>query len=56
MGNLIVNIIGAVLAILFVGYFAVDVGAIPLLVIVACCLGLMIYALYQETRNGRGVG
>ena len=51
MINLIASILGASLAIVFVGYFAISVGKIPLLIIVAVCLCLMLVATYQDLRD-----
>lgn len=50
MITLLANVIGAVLAIVFVGYFAYSVNELPLTIIVVGCLALMIIALYKETR------
>ena len=53
MVNLIANIVGALGAIVFVGFFAYKVDRIPLIIIVACCLALMIYSFYDDMRNDR---
>lgn len=53
MTTLIANILGAGLAVLFVGYLAISIGKIPLLVIVAISLGLMCVATYQDIRESR---
>jgi uncharacterized membrane protein len=49
--NLIACIIGALGAIVFVGYFAIAVGKLPLIIIAAVCLGLMVYSFYDDLRN-----
>jgi len=51
MITLLANIIGGVLATVFVGYFAYSVGSVPLAIIVIGCLALMVVALYKETRD-----
>jgi len=51
--NLIANIIGAVGAIVFVGFFAYKVGEPPLTVIVVLCLALMIYSFYDDLKTDR---
>jgi uncharacterized membrane protein len=53
MDTIIGNIAGAALAIVFVGFFAIKVGAIPLLVIVLVFLAMMVYSLYDETRESQ---
>ena len=55
MLNLIANIIGALGAIVFVGFFAYKVEAPPLIVIVVISLGLMIYSFYDDLRHDRAV-
>ncbi len=49
------NLIGALGAITFVGYFAYKVNETPLTIIVVICLGLMVYAFYDDTRRDRAV-
>ena len=56
MPNLWPNVLGAILAIVYIGYFAYSIGTPALIVIVAICLGLMAYALYQESWNGKNGG
>lgn len=54
MVNLVALVIGAIPAIVFVGYFALKVGAPPLIIITFCCLALMVYAFYQESQEAGG--
>ena len=51
MTNLIANLLGAGLAVLFVGFFAISVGRPALLIIVGCCLAVMAVAIYQDVRD-----
>jgi hypothetical protein len=51
MINLIAIVLGASLAVLFVGYLAISIDKIPLLVIVVLCLGLMAYSTYEDLRD-----
>lgn len=51
--NLVANILGALGASVFVGFFAYTVGAPPLIIIVTFCLGLMIYSFYDDMRIDR---
>ena len=51
--NLVANIIGAVGAIVFVGFFAYKVGEPPLTIIVVLCLALMIYSFYDDMKTDR---
>jgi hypothetical protein len=53
--NLIANIIGALGASVFVGFFAYKVDKLPLTVIVVVCLALMIYSFYDDMRNDRTI-
>jgi len=53
MTNLIANLLGAGLAVVYVGYFAISVGELPLLAIVAGVLCLMLFAIYQDVRDSR---
>lgn len=53
MTTVLANILGASLAVLFVGYLAVSIAKIPLLVITALSLGLMFIAIYQDVRESR---
>jgi hypothetical protein len=53
--NLIANVIGALGAIAYVGFFAYKVGELPLTIIVTICLALMVYAFYDDTRRDRAV-
>lgn len=54
MTTLLANILGASLAVIFVGYFAFSVGKIPLIIIVVACLSLMGVAIYQDIRESMG--
>jgi sugar phosphate permease len=51
--NLVANIIGAVGAIVFVGFFAYKVGEPPLTIIVVLCLALMVYSFYDDMTIDR---
>jgi hypothetical protein len=51
--NLLANIIGAAGAIIYVGFFAYKVDALPLIVIVTCCLALMVYSFYDDMRHDK---
>lgn len=53
MTNLISNIVGAIAAIIFVGYFAYKVNELPLTIIVIVGLALMVYALYEDMLDDR---
>lgn len=53
MVNLLANILGAVGATTFVGYFAYKVNEPPLTVIVTLCLALMVYSFYDDMRIDR---
>ncbi len=55
MVNLLANIIGALGAIAFVGYFAYKVNHLPLTIIVVICLGLMVYSFYDDLRRDRAI-
>jgi uncharacterized membrane protein len=55
MFNLIASLIGAISAIVYVGFFAYKVNKLPLIVIVVICLGLMIYSFYDDLRNDRTI-
>jgi len=56
MITLLANIVGGVLAIVFVGYFAYSVNQTPLTIIVVACLALMVFALYKEARSDTNGG
>lgn len=56
MTNLWPNVLAAILAIVYVGFFAFSIGKPALIVIVFGCLALMVYALYQESWNGKNGG
>jgi hypothetical protein len=51
-------LIAAPLAISFAGFLAWKVAALPLIIIVAICSGLMVYALYDDAfgRSASEVG
>jgi hypothetical protein len=49
--NIIAYIVGAFCACLYVGFFAIKVGAPPLIIIVACCLALMVYSFVDDLRQ-----
>lgn len=49
--DLISLILGAALAISFVGFLAWKIGALPLQAIVVVCVALMVYALYDDARK-----
>jgi hypothetical protein len=53
--NLIANIVGALGASVFVGFFAYKVEKLPLTIIVVFCLALMIYSFYDDMRNDRTI-
>lgn len=53
MLSLIATVIGAFCGMLYIGFFAYKVGAPPLIVITAICLGLMLYAFYDDIRRER---
>jgi len=55
VSKLIANIIGAVAAITYVGFLAYKVGALPLIIVVVLCLGLMVYSFYDDMRNDRTI-
>ncbi|MBI1416221.1 MAG: hypothetical protein GC146_03275 [Limimaricola sp.] len=49
--QLLANIVGAVGAIVYVGYFALSVGAPSLSIIVALSLAMMVYSFYDDMRT-----
>jgi hypothetical protein len=53
--NIIANIVVALGAIVFVGYFAYKVDEPPLSIIVVLCLCLMVYSFYDDMRNDRTI-
>ncbi len=55
MVNILANIVGALGAIVFVGYFAYKVEEPPLTIIVVLCLCLMVYSFYDDVRNDRTI-
>ncbi len=50
---LFASLVGAMLAVGYVGFLAVSVGKAALLVITAICLALMFVALWQDVRDSR---
>ena len=55
MVNIIANIVGALAAIVFVGFFAYKVDKLPLIIIVVFVLCLMVYSFYDDMRNDRTI-
>ncbi len=53
--KIVANIIGALGAILFVGYFAYKVNELPLSIIVIFCLSLMVYSFFDDAKKDRAV-
>jgi hypothetical protein len=53
MMNLIPAIIGIALVTLFLGIMLANVPAIPLIVIVVCVLGMMLYDFWGELRGNK---
>lgn len=51
MTNPIAIILGACLAVLYVGFLAVSIGKLALLVIVFVCLCLMGYSTFEDLRD-----
>jgi hypothetical protein len=51
--NLLASVLGAAGSIVYVGFFAYKVEAPPLIIIVAGCLSLMVYAFYDDMREER---
>jgi hypothetical protein len=51
MINLIAIILGASLAVLYVGFLAISIGKLALLVIVVICLCLMAYSTFEDLRD-----
>ena len=51
MVSLVAAAIGIVLAVLYVGFFAYEIGSVALWVLTLLCLGAMVYALQQDTRG-----
>ena len=49
--SIIASIVGALSAIVYVGYFAYAVNELPLTVIVSLCLAMMLVALYRDLRK-----
>lgn len=53
--NLIANIVGALGAIVYVGFFAYKVNELPLSIIVVICLCLMVYSFFDDMRKDRAI-
>ncbi len=53
--NIITNIIGALGAITYVGFFAYKVDKLPLIVIVVFVLSLMLLSFYDDIRRDRTI-
>lgn len=51
MANLIAIFLGACLAALYVGFLAISIGKVALLVIVVGCLCLMAYSTFEDLRD-----
>jgi amino acid permease len=51
--TILASILGAAGAIVYVGFFAIKVGAPPLIIIVIGCLLPMVYAFYDDIRQDR---
>lgn len=49
--TLIVSLLAASLSVLYVGFFAYSINAIPLTIITVFCLGLMLYSTYEDIRD-----
>lgn len=55
MFKIFATLFGALCAIIYVGFFAYKVDKLPLIVIVAMCLGLMLYSFYDDLRDDRTI-
>ncbi len=55
MVNIIANIIGALGAIVFIGYFSYKVAEPPLIVITIFSMALMVYSFYDDMRNDQAM-
>ena len=55
MFKILATLFGALCAVIYVGFFAYKVDKLPLIVIVAVCLGLMVYSFYDDLRNDRTI-
>lgn len=53
--NIFACVIGAIGALLYIGYLAYKIGAPPLIIITICCMLPMIYAFYDDLRHDREV-
>ena len=49
--TLVVSLLAAALAVLYVGFFAYSIAAVPLVIIVVAGLGLMLYSTYEDIRD-----
>ena len=55
MVNIIANTIGALGAIVFIGYFSYRVAEPPLIIITVVCMALMVYSFYDDMRRDQAV-
>jgi uncharacterized membrane protein YeaQ/YmgE (transglycosylase-associated protein family) len=55
MYNIIGNVVGAALAILFAGFLAFKIDKLPLILIVVAVLALMIYSFFDDIRNDQKI-
>ncbi len=53
MGNLIAGIIPAAMVIVFLGFYAVRLGAIPLWIIIIAILAMVLIDFVQSVRKGK---
>lgn len=53
MANLITGLIGVLLVAVFLGYYAVMIGSIPLWIIIAVIVAVILFEFIQSIRRGR---
>ncbi len=53
MDNLIAGLIPAAMVIVFLGFYAVRLGAIPLWIIITAILAMVLIDLVQSVRKGK---
>jgi hypothetical protein len=55
MSNAVTGLIGVVLIVTFLGYYAIDLGSIPLAIIIVAVLAMVIVDFVQSfgARNGQ---
>ncbi len=53
MGNLIAGLIPAAMVIVFLGFYAVRLGAIPLWIIIIAIIAMVLIDLVQSVRKGK---